>query len=95
MKNTGQEIINMLDNFEQEIQAAHPIIITSIRIEEECIKILASWQDVDKVTVSLLYNIERRELLETPLFLKRVLERFKRTIISYSLPAYKAFYGTL
>ena len=80
-----KDVMNTLEVFEQELRTIIPSIKTLIHIDVMCIKVEASFQDVEDVRVRLTYFIETKELLNEPLYLKRILERFKTNIDGYAI----------
>lgn len=81
-----KDVMNTLEIFEQELRTVIPSIKTLIHIDITCIKVETSFQDVDDVRVRLTYFIETKELLNEPLYLKRILKRFKTNIAGYTIP---------
>ncbi len=80
-----KDVMDILEIFEQEIRTIIPSIKTLIHIDTMCIKVEASFQDVDDVLVRLTYSIETKELLCEPQHLKRILERFKTNVAGYTI----------
>lgn len=78
-----KDVMDILEIFEQELRTIIPSIRTLIHIDIMCIKVEASFQDVADVRVRLTYFIETKEL--SPLYLKRILERFKTNVDGYAI----------
>ena len=88
-----KDVMDILEIFEQELRTIIPSVKTLIHIDITCIKVEASFQDVDDVRVRLTYFIETKELLSDSLYLKRILERFKTNVAGYTIPVNQQLLG--